>query len=171
MSLIDSTYFKQDLAVVINEFSDFPDYITKYEPKILNICLGYELAKLVSDYDPDTSEERIKQLVEGDEFTVTYNGQERLIKWNGFKSVDDNLIAYYVWYWYQRARMVMDSGIGAVRPGSENTSRGDLSMKAMAAWDAMVDQFEILYLFLDANKSVYPEWYCEPIKRINSLDI
>lgn len=171
MSLIDSTHFKQDLSVVVNEFSDFADYITKYEPKILNQILGYELAKLVSAYDPETSDQRIIDLVEGVEFSLTYNGSERLVKWPGFLSSDDNLIANYVWYWYQRARIVMDSGIGAVKPNSENASRGDLSMKAMTAWDNMVNQFEILYLFLDANKDVYPEWYCDPVTRINSLDL
>lgn len=171
MSLIDSIHFKQDISVVTNEFSDFTDYITKYEPKILNQILGYELAKLVMAYDADDSEQRIIDLVEGVEFIVDDNGTNRTIAWPGFLSSDDNLIANYVWYWYQRSRLVMDSGIGAVKPNSENASRGDLSMKAMAALDNMVNQFEILYLFLDANKDVYPEWYCDPVTRINSLDL
>jgi len=171
MSLITEAHFKLDINIATSEYSDLPDYIAKYEPKILEQVLGYELGKEVQTYDPDTSDQRIIDLVEGVEFTLTYNEVARLVKWVGFANADDNMIANYVWYWYQRSMMAFDSGIGQVQPKGENVRRGDASSKAMAAWDAMFRQSQILYLFLDKNNETYPEWYGESIGQINCFDL
>ena len=171
--IIDETYFINDINIAYDEITvdNLKAYITKYEKKLLEQLFGYSLAKLVMGYDPLISEQRIIDIVEGKEFDVTVFEKNFTLKWEGLKSTADNIIANFVWYWWQRGNLSVSSGIGNVVPISENAKLGDLSMKAMHAYNNAVEQSQILYLFLDANKELYPELIFEPLEQINSFDL
>lgn len=173
MAIIDETYFINDINIAYDDLTvdNLKAYITKYEKKLFEQLFGYSLAKLVMGYDPDTSEQRIIDIVEGAEFIVNVLGNDVTLKWEGLKSTADNIVANFVWYWWQRGNLSLSSGIGNVTPTIENAKPGDLSMKAMHAYNNAVEQSQILYLYLDANKELYPEWIFEPLEPINSFDL
>ena len=80
MSLIDQTYFKGTIAIPASKYEPIQGIIDMYEPQLIIDLFGYELAKLVKAYNPLTSEQRIKDIVNGKGFT-TRGGD--LQKWNG----------------------------------------------------------------------------------------
>jgi len=172
MSLIDSTYFVKDINIPDSDYSDIDSYIERYEKEILIKLLGYELWKLVNAYDPTTSEQRIKDLVEGKEWTYSGN----LIKWNGFKNDDKiSLIAYYVYYWYVRNKNVNFQTTGTQKAKNENSAAASPVQLLSQAWDRLGNLYqydaESAYFFLNEHSSDYPEWDFTLLGSINGFDL
>lgn len=179
-NLIDTTYFVYDCNLPTGSaYSDVTNYIARYEPEILTELLGYELAKLVIA-STDTSG-RLYELINGKEYTITYNGRDQIVKWNGLKNASKiSLIAYYVYYRYQVAMASMPAGIGEQKPTIENGVSISLSMKAMDAWSRMRElygydgQDELspsAYNFLTKYATTYPEWVFTEIGKVNAFDL
>lgn len=175
MSLIDKTYFVKDINIPDSDYSDLTNYITRYEKEILIKLLGYELATLVLAYNVSTSPQRIKDIVEGKEYTIG----EYTVKWNGLKNTDlVSLIAYYVFYWWARNNATFTGTTGEMYSKGENALNAELSQRISNAWLRMEDlaqsteyPYHSLYMFLSENESDYPEWVFTPIGNVNGFDL
>lgn len=176
MSLIDQTYFINEINLPQGTYSDTAGEITRYEQPLLIDLFGYELAKLVADYAVG-SPQRIKDIVDGKEFTVTgVDGLDRLVKWRGLiNSEKKSIIAYHVYYWHLKNSVTMVSGTGSVKATSENAVNADVSQKCMTAYNLFMDEFEMIFVFMSENAAIYPEWSCDlsqfTTDRINTLDL
>ena len=178
--LIDTTYFSYEITLPTGSaYSDVPGYITRYEKEVLTELLGYELYKLVADSSAGSG--RLADLINGKEYTISLNGRNQMIKWNGLKNTDKiSPIAYYVYYKYKQSKASLSSGAGEVKPKSENGNIADMSMKAMEAWYRMRELYGYegqdewqpsAYNFLKANEATYPEWLFTEIGKVNAFDL
>jgi hypothetical protein len=169
MSIINKTYFDVDpLQLPKGVDSNRDSLIAVYEPEIIIELLGYELGKEVIAYDFNTSPQRIKDLVEGKEYTVSYNGRDQLIKWNGLQNTEKkSLIAYYCGYWYYRNNATQTGNVGELLPNQQNSIIASSIQKQSTCWNLMVDLYGYCgqpiikpsaYNFLTEFESVYPEW-------------
>lgn len=178
--LISVDYFNYEINLPASgPYSDIVNFITRYEKEILVSLLGYELYKLVAASTATSG--RLFDLINGVEYTVSTNGRDQLIKWNGLKNSDKiSLIAYYVYYKYQQQKATMPGGSGEMKPKSENGVNADLSMKVMDAWYRMRELYGYsgqdlicpsAYNFLTENASTYPEWIFTEIGNVNAFDL
>lgn len=173
--LIDKTYFVKDINIPDSDYSDLTAYITRYEKEILQQLLGYELWVLVAAYDVSTSPQRIKDIVEGKEYTVG----EYTVKWNGLTNTDlVSLIAYYVFYWWARNNATFTSTTGELKSVGENAEAAKLNQRISNAWLRLEElaqsteyPYQSLYAFLAENESDYPEWVFTPLGNINGFDL
>lgn len=181
-NLIDTTYFVNDISLPTSgTYSDVTAFITRFEKEILKQVLGYELWEYVRDYDANVSAQRIKDIVEGKEYTVSYNNRDQIIKWNGLKNDDKiSLIAYYVYYQYMRAKATTTQVVGEVKPEQENSRQAQMNMKIMNTWTRLrelagysgqSDLQPSLYNFLLKYESTYPEWVFTDLGSVNSHDL
>ena len=178
MSLIDQTYFKGTIAIPASKYEPIQGVIDRYEPQLITDLFGYELAKLVKDYDPLTSEQRIIDIVQGKEF-ATRGGD--LQRWNGLVNTEkESVIAYYVFYKWAIEREIIATRIAAIKPTPENSENVSFETKAFAAYNQMLDLygyrgqcdyapscFNLMY----ANQDLYPEWKFQEKRPINLLGI
>ena len=177
MSLIDKTYFVQEINIPDSDYSGLTATITKYEKEILMKLLGYELYTLVAAYNVSTSPQRIKDIVEGKEYEV--NGYT--IKWVGLANADkESLIAYYVFYWYLRNKTTVTSVLGETRAVSENTVNASPAQRLSGAWQRLLEMYGYpgqdslipsAYNFLSEHESDYDEWVFTNIGSVNSFDL
>jgi hypothetical protein len=179
MSLIDRTYFVNDINIPAGSFDDGGTaMITRHEPDILKKLFGYELSKLVIAYDPDTSEQRIIDIVEGKEYFVG----ERLYKWNGLINTEkESLIAYYVYVQILRDRITHTATTGEVKSKFENSDQASVNMKIQSACVKLIElygsaynydiDFNSCYSFMLQNWQDYPEWLFEEIGFVNAFDL
>ena len=124
MAFIDSTYFTGEIFIP-NASSDtkLTAAITQYEKEILMKLLGYPLYKaLQADLvlgEPQT--QKYIDLVDGKEFTHTFDGVEYTLKWEGLRNSGKlSLIDYYVYHEYVRrdiTRMYEGAGIATPKAG------------------------------------------------------
>jgi len=181
MSLIDTSYFIKDVNIPVGDNSNLGNDITKFEPEILKQLLGYELWKLVDAYNASTSPQRIKDLVEGKEYTVSYNSRDQLIKWNGLKNSNKiSLIAYYVYFMWQTINTTTTSNVGVVGSVSENSIVVSPAQKMGSAWHNMRKLYghsgqSILepsaYNFLTEYEDDYEEWIFNDIGMVNMFGL
>lgn len=175
MSLIDASYFINDINIPTNEFETLQPLIDRYENDFLVVLFGYELAQQIKDYDEMTSDQRIIDIVEGAAFSLVLDNMSRIVKWRGLINEElRSIIAYHIFYWYVRDNATVLSSIGMIKPQGENSQMADNSMKLMAANRSMVNEFEMLYIFMSENKAVYPEWVCDLSQiemNINTFDL
>jgi hypothetical protein len=177
MSLIDKTYFVQEINIPDSTYSDLTAYITKYEKEVLLRLLGYDIWKLVNAYSVSTSPQRIKDLVEGKEYTVG----DYTVKWDGLSNTNKvSLIAYYVYYFYVRNKSVILQTTGAMQSTGENVKNASPVMSVTEAWNRLEElygypgQYALepsAYNFLMTYQSTYPEWVFEEIGNVNSFDL
>jgi hypothetical protein len=178
-TLIDKSYFVYEINLPDGQYSDVTNYIVRYEREVLISLLGQELYALVAASSAGSG--RLYDLINGKTYTVSYNGRDQQVKWDGLKNTNKvSLIAYYVYYQYQRNKATYASGSGEVKPKHENGYNADLSMKVMEAWHRMrelygyVDQdtlYPSAYNFLYENSTDYPEWVFSEIGNINAFDL
>jgi hypothetical protein len=181
MSLITTSYFAKDISIPTGTYSNLSNDIEKYEPEIIKEVSGYELGKLINAYDSSTSPQRIKDIVEGKEYTVSYNGRDQTIKWNGLINTElISFIAYYVYYWWQRNNITSTSTTGEIKPKNENSIIVGANAKACAAWYRMRQLIGYsgqsvvepsLYNFLTEYEDDYPEWIFKDVGSINIFGI
>lgn len=178
MSLIDKTYFSLDHAIPESDYSTITAHITKYEPEILKKALGYTLYKLMID---NAADEPYKSLIEGKEYEIQYDGQTHKVKWNGLKNEDKNsLIAYYVYYWWQRNQASLTIYTGEIKPMHENATNASLMQKISNAWTRLLELYGYpeqdrlqpsLYNYLLENESDFPSWIFTELGSVNIFDL
>lgn len=179
--LTDSSYYINDIQLSASDYSNLLPHIERYEKEILNQLLGYELAKLVINYDPSTSEQRIIDLVEGVEYSIYYNNRTQLIKWNGLLNTDKkSILSYYVYYHYQRNNITLNTPTGEIKPINENSKAVDLSLKINSIWNNLEElvgyegQYTFmgsLYNFLIEHEDDYPELIFVGLGSVNAFDL
>ena len=177
MSIIDTSYFVKDISIPVGSLSNLTNEIVKYEPEVLTMLLGYELYKLTLS----EASQRMTDLLTGKEYTVSYNGRDQLIKWNGFSNTElISLIAYYTYYCWQRNNQTHTSKTGENKPNQENSMIASGGIKAAAAWSRMRELYgynlqSVLipscYNFLMEHESDYPELLFTEIGQINTFDL
>lgn len=207
-SFIDSTYFTGEVNVP--QASTEPILtlvnaaITQYEKEILIKLLGYKLySLLIADCAGATGlpvTQKYIDLVNGKEFTHTYDGQEYTIKWEGLKNTAKiSLISHYVFYNYIERDVTRLYGTGVsmatVKEGWERVSPVN---KLCSVWERMRELYGKIppeykpvytgpvlgtnlpytfnidpsaYNFLFAYKTDYPDWVFTPLWNINAFGI
>ena len=182
MALITKDYFRDDINLPKSDLSDLDGYIRRFEEDVLIALLGYELYKAVI-LPANAEVSPYKEILEGAEYTVEYNGRDQLIKWPGLKPGSDNrsLIAYYVYVYYLKNKVTSYQTVGMVKSRQENSYNANVMGKIMAAWN----EFEGLYgfagqsvlvpsayNFLLEKKDLIPEWVFTELKgNINGHDL
>ena len=198
MSFIDSTYFTGEIAVPgASSETGLTQAITQYEKEILIKLLGYKLYSLLmadlSNGAPVT--QKYIYLVNGKEFTLTFNGSDYLVEWQGLGS----LIAYYVFYRYVERNITSFYGTGVSQSNvQEGWQRVSPESKMINAWERMrelygkvppeykqyydrpllgTDLSEVwelsgtAYNFLLTNIADYPDWVFTPLWNMNKFGI
>jgi len=158
MALIDQTYFVYDISLPAGNYSDIPGWISRLEPEIIRALLGDELGQLVIDYDESSSEQRIKDIVEG----ATFEYDEKTLKWDGLKNENKkSLLAYRVYVQYLRYNITTTTATGERKAKNENSNAADQSFKLWRAQQKFNAEAATLLLFINANIESYPE-FVEP---------
>lgn len=163
MSLIDSTYFTLDINLPDGAYDTISEHITRYERDILIQLLGYDLYKLVAAYSV-SSQQRIKDIVEGKEYTVgAYT-----VKWNGLINDEkESILSYFVYLKYLENHIVTFQNIGLVASTAEGGSMVSplaryqqigYKLRDLAGYYGQSAYAPSLYNFLSANSEDYPEW-------------
>lgn len=201
MSLIDSTYFTGEIAIPgASSESALTQAITQYEKEILIKLLGYKLySLLIADLVDDEPQTQIYiDLVSGKEFTLSYNGTDYTVKWEGLaNTAKQSLIAYYTFYEYVQRNITSFYGTGVSQANvQEGWQRVNPSSKLINAWERMreiygkfppeykvcrpipaselSEVFELsgsAYNFLLTNKADYPDWVFTPLWNLNEFGI
>lgn len=180
-NLIDETYF-DDLDIYIpydqEGITDVTAHVTKYEPEILKSALGSTLYELMI---ASPSASPYVEIIGGTDYTVDVGGVEHTVKWNGLQNTDKiSLIAYYVYYWWQRNHVTRTVYSGEMQTEFENASKASVAMKVSSAWMRLKDlygypgQYELapsLYNFLKENEDDYPTWIFNPLGFVNAFDL
>ena len=203
MAFIDSTYFTGEIAIPgASSETALTQAIAQYEKEILIKLLGYKLYSLLQadlvDGAPVT--QIYIDLVNGKEFTLTYNGVDYLVKWEGLaNAAKQSLIAYYVFYKYVERNVSTFYGTGVSQANvQEGWQRINPASKMINAWERMrelygkvppeykqyydrpilgTDLSEIwelqgtAYNFLLENKTDYPDWVFTPLWNMNQFGI
>ena len=179
--LIDKTYFILDINIPTGSYEALTDSIAKYEPEVLKSLLGYELYLLVEAYANPGSDQRIIDIVEGKDYTVSCNGRDQVVRWNGLKNTElISLIAYYTYYWWQRNHVTLTTQTSEIKAAAENAQAAVMANKSQNAFDrcrelyGFIGQDSIspsLYNFLKDNEDDYPEWIFTDLDIVNCLDL
>lgn len=195
MSLIDKTYFIEDINLTGSQLTNLSSWITVYEDDILIKLLGYSLYKaLKADLDGsgDPQSQIYKDLVNGAEFSFEFLGQTINTKWEGLRGFNKkSLIAYYVFYQYKNNTEHFNTSAGQKSGLSENSETVSVRPTLIHAWNKVVDMYGVTpyglsvndfinnesyyhfniypsaYNFLLANLSNYSSWVYEPIEKQN----
>jgi hypothetical protein len=198
MPLIDFTYFKDEINLPEmtygseDGYGGYLTYIERYEKEILIKLFGYEIYKLIAAYDPASpgdTEQRIRDIIEGKEFTVS----NYTYKWNGLVNTSKvSIIAYYVYYYIIRDQVSNSSTTGQVENQKENGVVVSPKFKMSNAWDKMQrligecfrgeyyadvnyffdeEYYNSLYFFMSDNYNTYPEWRYGYIGSVNAFDL
>lgn len=84
-------------------------------------------------------------------------------------SVNESLIANFVYYWYYRSAVTQSTGIGEVRTKAENSDNVSPRQKMISAWNEMHRWVKEFTAFMEASQmadpTIYPEW-----TNINKID-
>lgn len=176
----DKDYYILEANIPDSILNDLDAYITRYEKEILIDLFGYALWKLINAYDsnnPGNSPQRIRDIVEGKEYTVDGD----LIKWNGLINDDKiSLLSYYVYYWWVRNNGTTLHMTGVALLKSENSEPESASQKISAAWGRLRELYGYpsqdfyqpsAYNFMIEFESDYSEWVFERIGHVNSFDL
>ena len=177
MSFTDATYYILDANIPTSDYNDLTLYIARYEKEVLKKLLGYELWKLVDAYNATTSPQRIKDIVEGKEYTV----DGVLMNWNGLINNDKiSLLSYYVLYNFMRETSTSLQTTGVTRSIDENANVLGVAQKMVDAWGKMrelygyygQDTYAASALnFLLNYESDYLEWDFTDIGNVNMFDL
>ena len=177
MSLIDSAYFTGEINIPLGTYNTVTEAISRHEADILRQLLGYDLSKLVAAYANPRSDQRIIDLVEGKEYTVS--GYK--VKWNGLANSEKiSLLAYYVYIQYATEKSLPWTNTGFIAPSVEGggTVSGAFVLQGIsnklrelagyACQDALAPS---LYNFLINHQSDYPEWVFNEYNLLNAFDL
>lgn len=178
MSLTDTTYFVRDCNIPnpTGATSTLQAALNRYEPEILNLILGYGLAKLVLAYTSG-SEQRIIDIVEGKEYTVgSYT-----VNWNGLKNTElVSILTYYTYIQYMKDKSLSFQNVGSIASMVENgvnvgpgqlIQRASAMMRELIGYPGQDVYAPSLYNFLNTYADTYPEWIWTEYEFENALGI
>jgi len=147
MSLIDSTYFINDISLDTGTYSDIAASITKYERQLIESIFDYADAQLILDEEEGAFEQAV---INGDTYTIsgiTY-------KWKGLANLElESPIAYYVYYYHLRNLSSVTTNVGNVQANMENGKNISFGQKIGASWIKMQ---ELLYELQSYLQTTYP---------------
>jgi len=180
MPFIDSTYFTGEINIsqAAND-TQLALAIPQYETEILIKLLGYELYSLLMDdlVSGKPVSERFIKLVDGDDFTINYNGEEIVSHWDGLRNAGKiSFIAYYVYYNYVERSITPYYGTGiSMAPQGKDWERVSAVNKLCSVWEkcrALYGGYDqpSAYNYL-ANSELFPEWRYTPMLQMNPLGI
>jgi hypothetical protein len=169
---IDISYFDTpDCMLPKGAYNTISQHIARYKNEILVQLLGYDLAKLVLAYDEDTSEARIKNIVEGIEYE---NGQYN-VKWNGLiNSEKISIISYYAYIEYIKNYSItfQNSGTEAVAHSPARLIQlAGYRLRELAGYYSQDCLAPSLYNFLRVKIGDYPEWVFNEFKPTNMFGV
>lgn len=189
MKLIDATYFNDEISLPANKYSDLDSFIERFGRELLIKLFGYTLYKLIDAYDPDNktdTEQRIRDIIEGKEFTEN----DRTYKWNGLVNTEKvSVIAYYVYVHYLRQKETQTTTTGESKNKKVNSVSASPAYKMSNAWSCMniligpyclysdyypggmTDYYNSLFYFMSKNYDIYPEWEWSEMGSVNSFDL
>lgn len=160
MSLIDSTYFRNEISLTIGTYSDVQQFVDRFEKEVLIGLLGYTLyTEMMSAYAasiatvPTPLPQKWDRLING--YTYTYGGQT--IHWNGLINSDKvSFIAYYVYCQYLKAKQFPQAQAGTVQPKNENSQVVDGIANHTASWNMFVNNYMECEVFISQYPDDYP---------------
>lgn len=187
MSLINSNYFIGQIALPEKKYDLITGYITRYENEIIYKLFGYTLGNLIIAYSV-SSPQRIKDIVEGKEYTVTDltgvympTSGDVTIKWNGLVNDElKSLIAYWVFYWYCRENETEITAAGGIVPKVEDAVNIGFNGKATFSWRELLKLYGYLgqskiepscFNFMNEYSETYPEWVFKGIGLPGTVNI
>lgn len=198
MSLIDNTYFNEDINLTSGQLTNITSWITVYETELLKMLLGYPLWKLlIADLDgnDDPQTQIYIDLVDGAEFSFEYGGVTITDKWEGLRGLNEkSVIAYYVAYQYMNQNETFNTTSGQKKNKGENSESVSPVFKLVDMWNKMIDMYGEVpdyrkefflnsdnythynempsaYNFLLANITDYPTWVFKPLQKTNIFGI
>ncbi len=171
MNLIDKTYFvgKFSIAQVEQKAVNdkLKDLIATYQPQLLKACLGYELyAAFMEGLDvgsDETVDQRWLDLKNGKVFTTTYGKTEEWIGFTNSNKLQFSPLVSYVYYQWLCDLNTQVAGINTVQSKAENAVIASPAQRMTEAYNQMVLDVRILWEFLNANESTYPEFNMEDV--------
>lgn len=86
----------------------------------------------------------------------------------------ESFIANYVYYWFMRNNVTQSTPMGEVATSNENATVNNAVHKMTRAWNEMDHWVEQMFSYLNASRTVYPEWknfWCGHPRRINAFNI
>jgi hypothetical protein len=177
MSLSDTTYFINEISLPTGDYDTIQAFADRFERDILIQLLGYDLAKLVLAYNVNTSPQRIKDIVEGKEYTEG----DYTIKWNGLLNAEKvSILSYFVFCEYVKSKSVTFQNVGVIASQAEGGSNvgaaglvGDAGyrLRELAGYCFQDPYAPSLYNFMQKHESTYPEWIFNEFKPINQFGI
>ena len=137
-NLIDASFFVAEISIPNNTATEVAQninwFINKYEPKVLEQLLGYELSKLLVASPIDV---RFANLINGVEYT---DDSGVLTKWRGLKqSATESMLAYYIYYQWQRFNAIKQSGLATIIPKGQEMVNTSPAPKMVQAYNNFVD--------------------------------
>jgi hypothetical protein len=191
-NLITVDYFIREINlpgnVLEGELADITPYITQYERLALISLLGYPLYKSLKvgiDAGDPYEEVRWKRLITGHEYTVTYQGAETTVKWNGLiNSEIRSLLAYFIFYYYLKFHSTITSSRGSLLANSENAQAFAPGQAMVNAWGFGLDlygkttddlvtptAFNFLDKFKDDETDGYDGWIFTHLGSLNTFSL
>jgi hypothetical protein len=179
MPLIDYTYFvgqinipNVDKPAVLQSLQSFID---EKENETMCNLLGYDLWNAYkTEIALTTPTQRMVNLRDG----IEYSFGNRLYKHRGLKFVENttkySLLAYYIYFHYIRNKTTNTGGTGESIATTENTVAISPIEKSVYSYNRFVELSQEVYRFLQANYTLYPEWYYNywnEVRKTNSLGI
>lgn len=154
--IIDDSYFTGDIylpqvgdeaSTVANNNGKLQSFIDEYEPKILEMALGFEL---YNEFKENLTEGGELEVGAQDKWSDLLNGTEYTsgstsYKWRGLIKEDGiintSLIAYYVYYWYVKDGITQKSTLGVVKPDGDNSKAVDSIPTLTNAWRKLMEWY------------------------------
>jgi hypothetical protein len=179
-TIINKTYFINDLKLPIDEIGDFDSQLEKYEREILIKCLGIVLYKdFINGLNQQSIDQKWIDLRDGKD----YVNQNVNVSWIGFANADkESLIAYYVYFriLYYGDNTVTSVGNRVIQ--TENSKVTDSIKEQVDAYNRCQElrgkenddiENNTLYNFIkysnDIDPNTYPNWAPEKIDK-NDID-
>ncbi|GAC1392812.1 MAG: hypothetical protein NVSMB46_09580 [Candidatus Saccharimonadales bacterium] len=162
--LLDESYFTVPLDIaqlgqkaVVDKIKDF---ISKYEPLVLEAALGYDFYQSFKIQIAVTEaggviDQRWSDMMNGLVFT-NINSMHR--RFSGFR----NCLAGFIYYEYMKDMSSSSTGIGFVKDRSENSVGANPVQKPINAFNESASQVKMFWEMLQADQAkvikVYPEF-------------
>ena len=189
-NLITADYFIRDVNlpgnVLAGTLADINPYIVQYERDVLIDLLGYPLYKdLKAEIDDASYSTRWDRFVNGHEYTVTFQGVETTVKWNGLINTEEvSLLSYFIFYYYLKDHTTFTSNRGELAGLSENAQAFNPGQRLVNAWNSGRDlygktvddlvnptAYNFLYNFKDDETNGYDGWIFTPVEHSNTFGL
>ncbi len=140
MSYIDESYFINEISIPNlgkpQTIANLNSALNKYEKDALVSILGYELYDLMAD---DDSPDRFQEIINGADFTFSFEGKTINRKWIGLVNTElESLIAYYTYYFYLKNKNTLTTAVGNVKPKVENADQSTPMLKLVTAYNRYI---------------------------------